>query len=925
MRFCSVIALFTLGLACFMAMSAVLAQVRVRVVPGENSPESEEESGEDDRPAVEGVEPTEEERARIEDLIAELGAPSLARRDRAMNELAAFKARALGQVRAAREHDDDEIAHRCTILEEVIESGQGELFLAARRLDLSIGELQEYLASDDVSRLLLILRTRAQPGMVPLWSMVLARLSGRNQLLPAAVICREVEGSMGYGEAAALACSAKESDGNARALHRMIVLLPPGDPRDAVEALTRIRFLGSGGIDDSLGGARALRGLYGAAESLAARDGRPGRDDELPEGAASVRAALALVMTESCPADDLTDADLPPFDAMSPLLLSEWLALAGRSGHDGLVADALSSLREEGADPRRISMAAAAWGSTAPVEGILDEFDGLPFTAQLAVMDALRLNPREPRLLQPWLIDMLGHQDVGLRREAARQLGQYRARSTVEALVGALDDALLAPTALEALRPMADLLSADELAGLADSLPDAGVDTRTLLVEVLAAAGNEDAHRALLAEWKRHLPRNELAIALMVLARDASTPAGAYAAAVTEGANQSERSLRDYLMRSADSDELETLRALLARQDGPGFALLQKTIAAEIDARTRIHAMTALALAGRDDALIDDWIKRHAGEITDPAAGAIGLPIAMSSTQSASEFRRNALQQGGDSADIRWVIRSMLAGRTTSVTREELSEVLFASARDAAEWVSDWPALSRILTRDEAPTAAAALVSGDQSALLRRPATALLLRSHDVDILAAMYGDSENPAPSRPPEILLTALMGDVGRAGTILAGIEPAEDGSNFLEVAVASAWLARDGDGRRLAQAAASEASGAFGVLWRMERAGEGDVRALRGLLDAWGAKALHFRPGSTATVELVEQRWGGIQVRVEGVAEAGVEPETELSTMDGGQLAPLFADTPPREWRDWWACRRALVEYNEAAGRYRFVELP
>ncbi len=144
--------LLTALLAIAVAGVAVLdAQRVVRIVNGRPVFEDEDEAAkrkqEPPKADIKEIQPTPEEHGQIADLIGQLGAPRLAQRDRAMSELAQFEARALGQIRGAKAHDDDEIAMRCNLLEQVILSGQGELFLAARNLGLSIAELNAHLES----------------------------------------------------------------------------------------------------------------------------------------------------------------------------------------------------------------------------------------------------------------------------------------------------------------------------------------------------------------------------------------------------------------------------------------------------------------------------------------------------------------------------------------------------------------------------------------------------------------------------------------------------------------------------------------------------------------------------------------------------------------------------------------------------------
>ena len=147
----TVTAIVIMVAAATVFISAVAAQRVVRIIGGRARPATNSPSGEKteqvDLNAVKAIPPSPEEASQIADLIEQLGDEHLVRRDRAMSELAGYEAKALDQVREAKKHDDDEIAARCALLEEVIQSRQGELFLAARRLNLTIAELNGYLAN----------------------------------------------------------------------------------------------------------------------------------------------------------------------------------------------------------------------------------------------------------------------------------------------------------------------------------------------------------------------------------------------------------------------------------------------------------------------------------------------------------------------------------------------------------------------------------------------------------------------------------------------------------------------------------------------------------------------------------------------------------------------------------------------------------
>src|SRR5690606_25494968 len=100
-------------------------------------------------------------------------------------------------------------------------------------------------------------------------------------------------------------------------------------------------------------------------------------------------------------------------------------------------------------------------------------FDALPFEAQLSVLDAWWLNPREPRVTQPFLMKLLGHERPGIRLAAAQSLGQYRAPGTAAALLGLVQkDTEAAPVALRSLLPMADVLTEAQIKTIAGMLPE---------------------------------------------------------------------------------------------------------------------------------------------------------------------------------------------------------------------------------------------------------------------------------------------------------------------------------------------------------------------------------------------------------------------------------------------------------------------
>jgi hypothetical protein len=58
---------------------------------------------------------------------------------------------------------------------------------------------------------------------------------------------------------------------------------------------------------------------------------------------------------------------------------------------------------------------------------------------------------------------------------------------------------------------------------------------------------------------------------------------------------------------------------------------------------------------------------------------------------------------------------------------------------------------------------------------------------------------------------------------------------------------------------------------------------------------------------------------------VASAAFGTSTSAPRLAEAQLQPLFKQPPVDDWEDWWAARRALLEFDPAAGKYTFTELP
>src|SRR5690606_8309931 len=181
----------------------------------------------------------------------------------------------------------------------------------------------------------------------------------------------------------------------------------------------------------------------------------------------------------------------------------------------------------------------------------------------------------------------------------------------------------------------------------------AGPDLRPALARVLVNSGDAEAADALLGHWREALPDAELNFAATVCARDATTPQGAWCkvrAILQQPLEQYARGdvLGRELMLSTTA-HTTMLRVLLARDAAAGFAL-PHAIAADVDDQLRLYCMMALAVAGRDQDRIDEWMKRAVGDLPDPTGDQIAWAVAFSSQPQATEFRRNVISQGASSA-----------------------------------------------------------------------------------------------------------------------------------------------------------------------------------------------------------------------------------------------------------------------------------
>ena len=923
---------FVAGCVLFAAaVSNAKAQKVVRLgrssAPASNTPETAAGGG---TQKVQPVEPTPEQAEKIEKLIAQLGAPTLRERDRAMSELAEFGASAIKQVQAAIDDDDDEIGHRCTILLEVLYTGKAELFLAARRLGMTDKELEVKLAAADPTELLATLEQNSGAGMAPIWARVLASLSPVPQRYPAALACRRAEGLDGYGAVLVKAARDAETRRNPQRAYGLVSLacvLPPQNAQDAVLALAALTGMESQdqrlqAADFILRSAASLRGVYDAQACLASLSEENDKlltfkDAKGERLLAAVAMALAPAVSEA----QLGGARLPPLASMNQFELREYCALCARSSLHAALEKALVSAMGAGMEERRLALIAHGLAGCGEVS--FRTFDALPLAARLAMLDAWWFAPPPAAKLQPFLIARLASKEAPVRAACAALLGGYRAPSTALALAQcALTFADSAPNALAALAPMADLLAPQTLKALTALLDSADLRTRPALLDVLLSSADNAATQALKARWKAGLPMNELWRAVQLYAREPQTAAGAWAASQLVMAAQSGSSDTYFLRFNLQQSDLLLLRWLLARDDAAGFALL-RSLAGDPFAPGSADALLALACAGQDGELAPDIAKAHAAG-TDPRGQWLALCLALSATPTGEEFRAQALKQKMDKPDLPALVTAVACGRGGKVTREAVLEALAATPGNLFLRGS----VTRLLMRGALPEKAAhalatsMLFDGDAGAPFVEWAPTMMLRYSSVDVLDVLFGQQEAPVARTPLQISACAVLGKAPRAAEIIARIEAAKDGSNFELREGARAWLG-------LTQGPQANAALDSQLSWRvylqLRKAENGDAAALRDVFDRYGPDAGRLMPEGYASVI------AGSRYRGDGNAETGAAfaAYTAPALSDN---QPVFAPMVEKllgvgfsgEFATWWACRRGLFEYDAAKKSFVLVDL-
>ncbi|MHC4839656.1 MAG: hypothetical protein ACYTDT_01690 [Planctomycetota bacterium] len=879
---------------------------------------------------VEAVEPTPAEFTQISSLVEQLGAGRLAQRERAMVELAAFEGRALGQIREAKNHDDDEIAMRAAQLEKVIEQSQGPLFLAARRLNLNISDLNTRLQADDLEPLLNLLKSNAEAGMVPLWALIFRRLARRDQIYTAAEICRDVEGRTGYGQALARAASDKKLQSQPMSLISLSFLMPPDTAMDCVDMIASLwtKVGQTGGADNAFRSASSLRGFFDTAEIFAALPVRRVPHDADTEFYSDVRAAIAFTMIANCDSDTCRDSRIPSVTSMSPLVLDTWLNMLARSGLTAEIENCLLQLIGAGADNARVKSAAGAWASVADQNDVIELFPSLSISSCMAVVDSWWVQPRDAVVTQKFAADLAASEFAWQRECGIRLLSQLQCNSTITALLASASKfADTAHYAFSALENMAEAMTKDQLLALQNMHGIADALARPAIVETLFRSGDVESHKFLKSNWKAWLPRNELVPAILVYSDDASTPIGAVAAAFLPRFSFDEDEELTSLTQTVDSHDLTLLRSLIGMSTKDGFALLTVLASDERETWRNIYAL-ALALAGKDGEHISGWIKRLTGETPDEDPSDFEAAISASLTTEAEEFRKNIQEEGVGSQHYQILFWSVMNGRCKSVTQQEVRTKVFKSTERMGYYGRLLIRMTGEVTEKESLAYATHALSSGASTFLSSWYMHVI-RQSGADALKAMFGTSGNPVPRDNDQIIATAMLGEKERARKIISSIKTDNAGSNFQTLMIARAWLdlfESPKDAQRIRRVYGFSANYTFGQIHRLALAENGDVTALRELMDASHPNNRAFASrGVVAYISFQEGRWGDVETKMSRTLSTAMNTRVPAEPISFSLLAPKFKSAPDRNWQRWWQSNRGRIFWNATADQFELKEMP
>ncbi|MDC1142473.1 hypothetical protein OAU50_05235 [Planctomycetota bacterium] len=881
---------------------------------------------------VQPVDPTPAEHAEIASLIELLSAGRMAQRDNAMVELAGYEGRALGQIREAKNHDDDEIAMRAEQLETVIEQRQGPLFLAARRLNLTIADLNSRLQVDDLNPLLNMLKSNAEAGMVPLWALIFRRLYQRNQIFMAAEICREIEGPKGYSRALARAASDSDLGVRPMSLINLSVLIPAETAQDAIDTTTAlwVKLGMTGGNYFAFKSAKGLRGFFETTDILAALPVSriPHPDLSSANAYPDMRTAVALSMIANCTSSEARDNRIPSVTSMSTMVLDVWLNLLARSRLTAEIENCLVQLIAAGAGTAHVKTAAAAWASVADQADVIALYPELSIAGQMAIVDDWWSHPRDAILTHKFAQELAISEQPWEREGGIQLLSQLQSPATILTLIeSATQFNDTAHLALRALTNMAESLSAEQLEQLETMHSSANELARPPIIETLCRSNNADAHTFLKSTWKKWLPRSDLPFAVLVLSQDASTPIGAMATALIPRFSFDDDEEFSTLLSRLDYHDLTVIRSLLNMSNEEGFALLHE-MAADETARWRNLYVLALALAGQDGDLISDWIKRLTREVSDPRPDDFRYAVAASRTPDAETFRKSVFDEGKSSDYFTLVFWSAMLGHSTGITTENMREKVFASNDGIGYYGRTCIRLQGELTETEALKYATYMLSTDASDFLSMWYIHVVQQS-GVNALKAMFGTSENPTPRDNNQILATALLGDKERAQEIIKAMPADKTGDSFQTIQIARAWLGLCDSpeiANRVCRMYGANPNNTFGQVLRMRNAELGDITALRELLDA-----AHPHNGALSTTDdlpyltLNAGRWGDVEVRSSASFDSAMNISEYVEPISLSLFVKNLKSAPEREWHRWWQANRGRVAWNSDIKQFELTELP
>lgn len=912
-----------MALTAMLVSTSLAAQVKVRVrssnrVPAERQAESPHPSGS----GVTPVTPTEAEAKRIDHWIDELGAATLAKRERAMSEIASFGAKAIQAVRDNLEHENDEIAYRCQLLDTMLSRGNAALFLAARRLGVTEAQLTKMMADKDVTPLLSLMRQRAKRGMTSLWAHILKQLSTGTRIYPAVRACIDVEGPDGYSDTLAKAGERDDlTDKHASGLARAISYFPCNDPMVASRMFAR-----GWSTEAAIKNASYMRGqwtqssLINALRELA----KIKPDDDAFVWVATQRAVLLATM----PTLDSTPKGLPPLRKMAPFEAREYMRLLARSNRNKTLESVILKLMSQTAKGSTQYWAGVSLAESNDASTVFELMPALPLTMRAGVWDQWWLMPPDPIVLQPLLIKSLQPDGIG-GLDAIRLLSGMRAKSTATALATvALDRPPYALAALGALRGMADLLpnTGETWTRLVGWLDSASGDVRLELLDLLARANDDTTNQMLVARWNTNLLRDELEFAVRVLAHDDTTPAGAMAHLISRG-NQ----LRSPLSNEINNLSINTwmlMRELLARNSNDGVTyLLTLAESNTSDARSyRGNAASILAWMGKDTDQIAAWIQEFSNPESEIGSGYLGA-VMFSRTQAAEDYRNDMLKREEQLAPL---LISKLYGRT-KISWDALLKVAFRTYDDFennSNFLMLLPELDRDLlarrmeaqlfpSSDDRNEVSANSVDFDSFAWILR------YKRAGLDPADLLFKDAKTAEITLRRQVRAIGLLSSKDRAKALFANIPDDKNGEKFIMQLEAKVHLDQAPDSVRWILA--GDGRGVLPSYYRMQQANQGDINALRALLDSLGRQHLRRNNQSTLGVTVTPRRWGGVEYRTVGLAAVLFQESRGNMDFPPEQLSDWFNQPVPVAWSGWWQARRGLARFNQETGKFEFVELP